>query len=166
MPRDGVQLPGQPAALRLTARLAGAPMIAQPQLFVQLTDAAGIGYLLPAGPIARRRQAAHADRHDRAGQPGRLPAAADRLLAAVQLAEEEQAPDTLTLSGRVRAGQAGQHGRHLGARSRRPGSALISVRAAESGQPGADRDERASDRQTVAVSVTFKQGTRGEFVRQ
>ncbi len=50
VPHYGIELPGQ-AALRLTARLGGGPMTAAPQLFVQLTDAAGIGYLLPAGAI-------------------------------------------------------------------------------------------------------------------
>lgn len=47
---DGIQLPARPAALRLTARLTG-PHVAQPQLFVEFTDAAGIGYLLPLGAV-------------------------------------------------------------------------------------------------------------------
>ncbi len=50
VPRDGVRLPGEPGALRLTARLAG-PRVARPELFVQLIDAAGIGYELPAGVV-------------------------------------------------------------------------------------------------------------------
>jgi hypothetical protein len=50
VPDVGIQLPARPAALRLTARLSGGH-VAQPVLFVELTDAAGIGYLLPVGPV-------------------------------------------------------------------------------------------------------------------
>ncbi len=51
VPRYGIELPGRPAALRLTAKLAGGPLRTPPELFLQLTDAAGIGYLLPAGAV-------------------------------------------------------------------------------------------------------------------
>jgi hypothetical protein len=47
---DGVLLPGTPAALKLTARLKGGA-VAQPELLVQITDAAGIGYVLPVGQL-------------------------------------------------------------------------------------------------------------------
>jgi hypothetical protein len=50
VPDYGVQLPAKPAALRLSARLVGGP-VSQSQLFVELTDAAGIGYLLPIGAV-------------------------------------------------------------------------------------------------------------------
>jgi len=49
-PRTGVQVPGRPAAVRLTARLSRGT-IGQPSLFIQFSDAAGIGYLLPAGGL-------------------------------------------------------------------------------------------------------------------
>ncbi|HYK30706.1 MAG TPA: FtsX-like permease family protein [Streptosporangiaceae bacterium] len=48
VPQVGVVIPGRPAALRLTARL-GPTHLGQPVLYVGLMDAAGIGYLLPAG---------------------------------------------------------------------------------------------------------------------
>ncbi|HUD39931.1 MAG TPA: ABC transporter permease [Streptosporangiaceae bacterium] len=47
---DGVLLPGTPAALRLTAKLKGGA-VAEPVLLVQVTDAAGIGYVLPVGQL-------------------------------------------------------------------------------------------------------------------
>ncbi len=50
VPGYGTAIPGRPAALRLTATL-GPASLAQPQLFVQLTDAAGIGYQLLAGNL-------------------------------------------------------------------------------------------------------------------
>jgi hypothetical protein len=46
----GVAVPGRPAALKLTATL-GRAALGQPVLFVQLTDAAGISYVLPAGSL-------------------------------------------------------------------------------------------------------------------
>jgi hypothetical protein len=50
VPRVGVRIPGRPEALRLTARLSSVT-VAQSQLFIQVTDAAGIGYQLPAGHL-------------------------------------------------------------------------------------------------------------------
>jgi hypothetical protein len=47
---DGVRLPGRPRAMTLTAQLSRGTL-AQPQLSIQVMDAAGIGYLLPAGPL-------------------------------------------------------------------------------------------------------------------
>jgi FtsX-like permease family len=49
-PQVGVPVPGRPAAIRVTARLRR-ERLGQPVLFVQLTDAAGIGYQLPAGSV-------------------------------------------------------------------------------------------------------------------
>jgi len=49
-PPMGVQVPGRPAALRLIARLSRTA-VGQPTLFIQVEDAAGIGYLLPAGTV-------------------------------------------------------------------------------------------------------------------
>ncbi len=49
-PRAGVRIPGRPAALRVTASLGRAP-IRQSLLFVQLTDAEGIGYQLLVGGL-------------------------------------------------------------------------------------------------------------------
>jgi hypothetical protein len=49
----GAPVPGRPARLRITARLTGASA-AQPYLFVQVTDAYGISYLLPAGALPAR----------------------------------------------------------------------------------------------------------------
>jgi hypothetical protein len=49
-PQVGSPLPGHPAALRLTAELAR-ERLRRPFLFVQLMDAAGIGYQLPAGAV-------------------------------------------------------------------------------------------------------------------
>jgi hypothetical protein len=49
-PAGGTVLPGRPAAIALSARLT-APGAGSPELFVQLTDAAGVGYLLDAGPL-------------------------------------------------------------------------------------------------------------------
>jgi len=50
VPPVGVVIPGRPAGLKLTARL-GPSHLGQPVLYVGLMDAAGIGYLLPAGTI-------------------------------------------------------------------------------------------------------------------
>lgn len=49
-PQIGSPIPGRPAALELTARLKR-QQFHRPFLFVQVMDAAGIGYLLPAGPV-------------------------------------------------------------------------------------------------------------------
>jgi FtsX-like permease family len=49
-PQIGSPIPGRPAALKLTARLTR-EQLHRPFLFVQLMDAAGIGYLLPAGAV-------------------------------------------------------------------------------------------------------------------
>ncbi len=50
VPAVGVPVPGRPEVVRLTATL-GRAAIRQPVLFVQFMDAAGIGYLLPAGTV-------------------------------------------------------------------------------------------------------------------
>jgi hypothetical protein len=50
VPPVGAGVPGRPTVLKLTARL-GRGSVGQPGLFVQLTDAAGIGYLLRAGDV-------------------------------------------------------------------------------------------------------------------
>ncbi len=49
-PAVGVRIPGHPAALKLTASLLHS-RLGQPVLFVQLMDAAGIGYQVPAGSV-------------------------------------------------------------------------------------------------------------------
>jgi FtsX-like permease family protein len=49
-PQVGVPVPGRPAAIRVTATLRRG-RLGQPVLFVQLMDAAGIGYQLPAGSV-------------------------------------------------------------------------------------------------------------------
>ena len=50
VPRAGVRIPGRPAAVRVTASL-GRAAIRQSLLFVQLTDAEGIGYQLLVGAL-------------------------------------------------------------------------------------------------------------------
>lgn len=49
-PAPGAALPGRPARLRIAARLS-APGITAPALFAELTDAAGVGYQVPAGSL-------------------------------------------------------------------------------------------------------------------
>ena len=49
-PQVGVPIPGRPAAIRVTARLTR-ERLRQAVLFVQVMDAAGIGYQLPAGSV-------------------------------------------------------------------------------------------------------------------
>lgn len=49
-PPVGAPIPGRPAVLKLTARL-GRERLRQPFLFVQLMDASGISYQLPAGDV-------------------------------------------------------------------------------------------------------------------
>ncbi|MDR2987424.1 MAG: ABC transporter permease [Nocardiopsaceae bacterium] len=49
-PQSGSPIPGHPAALKLTATLTREPL-GQPFLFVQLIDAVGVGYQLPAGAV-------------------------------------------------------------------------------------------------------------------
>jgi hypothetical protein len=50
-PASGVPLPGRPARLSITAALRGAGHTGPAVLAVQLTDAAGLSYLLPAGRL-------------------------------------------------------------------------------------------------------------------
>ena len=49
-PPEGAVLPGRPAAVAVSARLT-APGAGNPDLFVQLSDAAGVGYLIEAGTL-------------------------------------------------------------------------------------------------------------------
>ena len=110
-PQVGVAVPGRPAAIAVTARLRR-ERLRQPVLFVQVTDAAGIGYQLPAGSVPADEPAAHADHPHRAAAPRRLPAPADRLRAAVQPARQQTAAgDAHHLPRRV-AAQRGEHRRH------------------------------------------------------
>ena len=49
-PAQGTAVPGRPAAIDVSARLS-APGVTSPLLFVELSDAAGVGYLEEAGPL-------------------------------------------------------------------------------------------------------------------
>ncbi|HET7017653.1 MAG TPA: FtsX-like permease family protein [Streptosporangiaceae bacterium] len=161
VPHDGIELPGRPAALRLTASLGGAPMKAQPQLFLQLTDAVGIGYLLPAGSITPDGKphtlTAMIAPGNRADYPLRLTGFSLQFLSR----GTKQGPDHLTLSAgftlarpdstagtSVRLAPAGDE--LISSVLKNPFSRPPTVSAAKTGGNG-------------VVSVTFNQGVRGSF---
>jgi len=105
-PPVGVRLPGKPAALSLTAVL-GRGRLAHPVLFVQLMDAAGIGYLLPAGPVRpdgrpHRLSIVIAPLH-RADYPLRLTG----FTLQFNVPSRKLPADTLTISGCVASSAAG-----------------------------------------------------------
>jgi len=164
VPHDGIELPGHPAALRLTASLGGAPMKEQPELFLQLTDAAGIGYLLPAGSITPDGKphtlTAMIAPGNRADYPLRLTGFSLQFLSR----GTKQGPDRLNLSAGF-------------ALARPDSTAGTSVRLA----PAADEliptvlknpysrpptVANAKSTSNGAVSVTFNQGVRGSYQSQ
>ncbi len=160
VPADGIRLPGRPAALGLTARLTGGT-VAQPELFVEVTDAAGIGYLLPVGAIP-------AD-----GRPHRLSATiapgsrADYPLRVTGFSLQFNTPrrdkqlNTLTLSDGVALGSprspagtrfalAPSASRLISASLPNPGSQAASVFKAQADPSG-------------NLTVVFNQGVAGKF---
>jgi hypothetical protein len=164
VPRDGIELPGRPTALRLTASLGGGLMTGQAQLFVQLTDAAGIGYLLPAGAITPdgkpRTLTATIAPGNQADYPLRLTGFSlqfnsrgkkqplDRLTLTAGFALAS--PDS-TAGTSVRLAPAGED--LISAVLKNPGSQAPTVDSAKASGGG-------------AVSVAFSQGVRGTYLSQ
>jgi hypothetical protein len=160
VPDDGVELPARPAALRLTARLTGG-YVAQPQLFVQLTDAAGIGYLLPVGAVPSDGRphtlTATIAPGNRADYPLRVTGFALQFDSPVR----SQPTQTLTLSAGLAVATPGSvagtgvglapAGRSLvSATLQNPGSRAPTVRSAQGNNNG-------------DIVVVFDQGTSNEF---
>lgn len=160
VPDDGVELPAEPAALRLTARLSGGH-VSQPQLFVELTDAAGIGYLQPVGAIPPD------------GRPHTLTAAiapgnrADYPLRVTGFSLQfnsplrRRPPETLTLSAGLAVATPGSVA-GTGVRLAPAGRRLVSATLLNPGNKGPlVRDARADSDGDIAV--VFDQGVSGTF---
>jgi hypothetical protein len=154
VPDVGAALPGRPAALRFTAALTGGKL-GQPELFVQLTDAAGIGYLVPAGPLASgepRRLTVTIAPGNNADYPLRLTGFALQFNSPVQ----QRQPSTLTLSaGQALASPGSGSGTSISLAP--PGSRLdSSALSMPGGQAPAVTKALASQRGDVVT--TFSQG--------
>ena len=109
VPPVGVPVPGRPEAIRLTARL-GRAAIRQPVLFAQFMDAAGIGYLLPAGPVPADGRP-HALSVTVAARPrADYPLRLTGFTLQFTLPDRRQPADALTLSAAVAAGTPGAAG--------------------------------------------------------
>ncbi len=157
VPSDGVQLPGKPATLALTARISGA-QVRQPELFVQVTDAAGIGYVLSAGPVPAdgKPHTAKVVIGSGADYPLRLTGFSLQF----NTPPKAQPLATLTLSG----------GMALAAPQARSGTAFrlaVGHRLVTSilPTPGSQQPSITSAQASGGtVTVSFRQGVRGRFI--
>jgi hypothetical protein len=160
VPDDGVQLPAKPAALRLTARLTRGHL-AQSQLFVQLTDAAGIGYLLPVGPVPADGRphtlTATVAPGNRADYPLRVTGFSLQFTSALR----SQPTQTLTLSAGIAMATPGAAA-GTGVRLAPAGRSLVPATLQNPGsRPPTVQSARADHNGNVVV--VFGQGRSGQF---
>ena len=114
-PASGVPLPGRPARLSVTAALRGAGRTGPAVLSVQLTDAAGLSYLLPAGSLPADGRA-HQLTAVIASQPGvDYPLRLTGYALAFSMPLRPTTPDVLAISSVRTAASRGRPGPPLAA---------------------------------------------------